>query len=222
MSSQKQGPGIFVIEPHGIFPITMFWGSLDLLKVRKSICCLSSTMFTIPLMKHFLSWAGSTSIDRENIESHLKQGYNVSLCAGGLQEIQYWGNEKECVLFLNSRFGITKVALQNGVPIIPTFTFGLRKTYDQYIPTNQFIVWVGRKIGFFPMIFLGLGGIPYGQAKPCPLSLVLGTPIIVPKIEKPTHEDIVKYHSLFLTSMRKLYEDNQEAHGMSGIPLRIV
>jgi hypothetical protein len=47
------------------------------------------------------------------------------------------------------------------------------------------------------MIFYGLWGIPYAMPKPCPLTVVVSSPIIIPKIENPTSEDINKYHVTF-------------------------
>ena len=32
---EECGPSIFIIEPHGVLPITMFWGGLPILKKQK-------------------------------------------------------------------------------------------------------------------------------------------------------------------------------------------
>lgn len=225
-AAASRGPAIFIMEPHGVFPITLFWGGLS--EVTKHIpklelvCCLSSTMFTIPLMKHFLTWCGATNIDKNNIKVYLDRGVSVNICAGGVQEIQYWGEDKELVLFLKSRLGVTKLALTNGVPLVPSLCFGLKNTYSCWIPTSPWLLSLARKIGFFPMLFTGLGYVPFGQPKPCPLSTVIGKPIFMPKIPNPTHEQIDKYHTVFLEAYTKLYNDNKSKYDMDNVSLRIV
>lgn len=219
---EKIGPAIHIMEPHAVFPIAIFWGSLNLIPNQKMLCCLSSAIFTVPLMKHFLTWCGATTIDKENISSYLKSGTSVNICAGGVQEIQYWGEDKELVLFLRSRLGVTKLALTHGVCLVPALTFGLKRTYDCWIFKHPVLVKLGRSIGFFPMLFTGLFGVPFGQPKPAPLVSVIGTPIHVPLIANPTSEDIQKYHDILLAAYEKLYDNNKAAHGMEDVILRIV
>ncbi|KAJ1387311.1 hypothetical protein B484DRAFT_409938 [Ochromonadaceae sp. CCMP2298] len=78
--------------------------------------------------------------------------------------------------------GIVKIAAQFGVPLVPTFTFNQRAAFDFYIPRAGFLHKLGRKIGFIPLYYSGWLGIPYGQPKPVPLTLVVGSPIMVPKM----------------------------------------
>jgi hypothetical protein len=219
---EKAGPSLFAIEPHGVFPISMFWGSLDILPHHKLLCCLSSTMFKLPMTKHVLCWTGAVSVDKKVIEKSLKQGFSLNICPGGVQEVQYLGNKDELVLFLKSRLGITKIAMQQGVCLIPSITFGLQNTYDFWMFSNKYIVQFGRQLGFFPMVFFGVGGIPFSQSKPCPLAVVVGKPLKFPKIDNPTVEDIQKCHDLFLSAMEKLYENNKDRYGMSNVKLRII
>jgi hypothetical protein len=133
---ENAGTSIFVSEPHGVLPISIFWGSLDILKNHKFLCCLSSMMFNVPMMKHVLTWANAISVDKKTLEKYLKEGYSLNICPGGVQEVKYLAIENEVVLFLKSRLGLTKVALQQGVNIVPSFTFGLNKSYDFHVSTG--------------------------------------------------------------------------------------
>ncbi len=46
-------------------------------------------MFSLPLMKHILTWVGAVSIDRKNILRFLAQGYSVNVCSGGVAEVEF-------------------------------------------------------------------------------------------------------------------------------------
>lgn len=219
---KKAGPSIFVVEPHSVFPITLFWGTLDVLPMHKMLCCLSSTIFLLPMAKHILTWAGAVSADKKTIVQYLKEGFSLNICPGGVQEVRYLANKDECVMFLKARTGIIRLALEQGVPLIPSVTFGLHKAYDYYVFDNDFANALGRKFGFFPMIFFGLFGIPYGQAKPCPLTVVVGKPISIPHVAQPTAADIAKYQDIFLEAVKDLYEANSAENGMGHISLRII
>jgi Diacylglycerol acyltransferase len=68
---------------------------------------------------------------------------------------------------------------------------------------------------------IGMFGIPLGPPKAVPLTVVVGKMIPIPKIEKPTKEDIAKYHELFIAAVEKLYEDNKSEYGLKDVPLKI-
>ncbi|RYY73134.1 hypothetical protein EON63_20145, partial [archaeon] len=40
---------------------------------------------------------------------------------------------------------------------------------------------------------------------PIPLPKLLGRPIIVPKIEQPTDEEVLKYHTMFIDEMYRIF-----------------
>lgn len=218
---ESTGSAIFVIEPHGVLPIHLFWGSLQILKKHNILCCVSDSIFLLPGMKHILTWCGATSADRMSMIKYLKKGYSLNICPGGVTECKYLGNKDECVLFMKSRKGLTKLALTEGVKLIPSMTFGSHKLYDYWVPKSEWLVNIGRKIGFLPMIFFGIGGLPFTQAKPCPLTVVVGKPIDVPKTENPSDEEINKYHNMLLLAMEELYEKHKLANGMNDIRLVI-
>ena len=43
------------------------------------------------------------------------------------------------------------------------------------------------------------------------MKIVVGEPIVLPKIESPSKEDVTKWHSKYMTALQKLYEDHKEA-----------
>lgn len=220
---EDAGPSIFAVEPHGVLPISIFWGTVPVLTKHRMVACMSSAMFMMPMMKHFLTWCGAVSVDKENMKTYLKRGFSLNLCPGGVQEIQYLSNEsKECVYFLKQRVGLTKLALQEGVCLIPSVTFGLQNIYSFWKFENDLLMPVARKMGFYPMMFFGLGGVPFAQAKPSPITVVVGKPLKFPQIADPSAEDLAKYHEQFITAISQLFEDNKVENGMGDLKLRVV
>lgn len=156
------------------------------------------------------------------LQNHMSPG----ICPGGVQEVMYMTSDDEVVLYLKKRLGIIKLAMKYGVPIIPTFTFNQRKVFSYWIPRNQTVLQFGRKIGFVPMVFFGLFNIPFGLPKPCPLTVVVGNPIIIPKIAEDELDNnmelMLKIQTELISSMTDLFEVHKERFGMGAVTLKIV
>jgi 2-acylglycerol O-acyltransferase 2 len=170
LAVQESGPGIFNIEPHDVMPLALFCFSdyLGHNTGHKNVGCLSGICFLIPLMKHVYTWASAQSVSKSNVKRLMDQGYSPTICPGGVQEVTMMSkDQKQCILFLKSRQGTVRLAMSYGRPIIPVFVFGQRATYSFNILENSFAQWLGRKIGFAPMMFYGLWGIPFAIPKPC-------------------------------------------------------
>jgi diacylglycerol O-acyltransferase 2-like protein 6 len=216
------GPVLFASEPHGVLPLGAYWGNLNIVANQKILCCMSSSILKIPIMKHLLTWTDAISADKITMSRHLNLGYSLNICPGGVKEVGYLGNPNTCVMFLRTRYGFTKLALEHGTSIVPSVTFGLQNAYDYWVPKWDIIRPLASRLGFYPMIFLGLGGIPFFQPKPCAMSVVVGSPIILPKIPNPTTDEIVKYHSLFIGEIERLFEEYKGAYDMGHVRLEII
>lgn len=51
-------------------------------------------------------------------------------------------------MYIDSRQGFVKLALQHGLHIVPAIAFGLRGILTPYIPKGPFWTSLGRKLGF--------------------------------------------------------------------------
>lgn len=155
----KQHPAIFVLEPHDVLPIGIFAFSdhIGYLPNHRCTGCISSACFAVPLMRHFFTWASAGSVDKKNIESLLSTGTSVTVCPGGVQEVTMLsdGPDKEVILYMRSRFGLVRLALKFGVPLVPSFCFGQRALFRFWVPKWKWAHALGRQIGFAPMLFTG-------------------------------------------------------------------
>ena len=72
-------------------------------------------------------------------------------------------------------------------------------------------------------MFSGLFGIPYAQPRPTPLNLVVGKPIVVPKMEGVLTEEMLKpYQTEFIDAIERIFENNKVQFGMGDVKLKIL
>jgi len=221
------GPAILVLEPHDVLPVSIFALSdyLGYNEGHTGIGCLTSICFAIPLMKHIYTWASAASVDKSNILRLMKEGKTITVCPGGAQEVTYMtADEDDITLYLKKRMGLVKLALQFGRPLIPVFTFNQRSTYSFSIPTSPLIRAIGKQLGFIPMVFYGVLGLPFSMPKPTPLTVVVGQPIPVPKVQESEMSDelVCKYHTQLLEAIEKLFHTHKEACGKGNARLTIL
>jgi 2-acylglycerol O-acyltransferase 2 len=219
----KEGKCIFLIEPHDVLPVGIAGFHREVSGLNKDITgCLSSACFSVPLMRHMYTWLKCGNVSKKSLVKALDAGKSVVICPGGAQEVAYMESDDEIILFIKSRFGLVKLALQSGTPIIPSFCFGQRKTYSFWVPRHEGMQRLCRKFGFIPVVFFGYFGIPLAPPKPAELALVCGAPIQVPKIDNPTKEDLQKFQTILITEMERIFEENKALHGMGDCCLKII
>jgi hypothetical protein len=67
--------------------------------------------------------------------------------------------------------------------MLPVIRPPQRAAFNFWIPQWRWLHKLGRRMGFIPLMFSGIWGIPYAMPAPTPLNLVVGKPIVVPKME---------------------------------------
>ncbi|ORY47015.1 diacylglycerol acyltransferase family protein [Rhizoclosmatium globosum] len=212
-------PYIFGFHPHGILAISHFMTfgteALGLSKLYPDLGMVHTTTlasnFSVPIVKDYFMAVGMISVDKEALQYVLRRGESVVIVVGGAREAMD-ARPGTNVLSLQKRFGFVKIALQTGAPLVPVFAFGENDIWDQvdngmgtYVRSFQELV---KKIfGFSPVLVYGRFGIlPYRRD----INVVIGKPMIVPKIQNPTHEDIQKYHALYLQELQTLYDSRKD------------
>ena len=79
-----------------------------------------------PLLKHVLGIFGLISASKESMKATLKKpgvSGTVALYVGGMAEL-FLSCENEEKIYLKKRKGFIKLALQEGVDVIPVYLFG--------------------------------------------------------------------------------------------------
>ncbi|MBN3321665.1 DGAT2 acyltransferase, partial [Atractosteus spatula] len=224
---------IFGYHPHGIFCFGAFCNfgteatgfAKKFPGIRPSLATLAGN-FRLPLLREYLMSGGICPVNRDSIDYILSRngtGNAVVIVVGGAAE------SLDCAPGMNSvtlknRKGFVKLALQQGADLVPVYSFGENEVYKQLIfekgSWGRLVQTRFQKLmGFAPCLFHGCGlfsadsrGIvPYSK----PINTVVGEPITIPRIENPSQEEVDQYHTMYISSLLKLFDKYKTRFGLA-------
>ncbi|XP_044757293.1 2-acylglycerol O-acyltransferase 1-like isoform X2 [Coccinella septempunctata] len=215
---------LFCIYPHGLLSASTYLSVATnvteftkLFPHHKSYMHTISAFYKVPVVRDLALWAGGVEASKKALEYNLskKDGGNIStLVVGGAQEA-YYSNPGIHKIVLKKRKGFIKIALTQGSPLVPVYSFGENEIFsqlefDENSIFQKFRELVRKKLGFCIIYPLGrmdlLGLIP----KRKPITFVVGEPIDVEKTENPTQEQIDNLHQLFEKKLVELFESQKK------------
>ncbi|KAF5299134.1 hypothetical protein FQA39_LY02307 [Lamprigera yunnana] len=173
--------------------------------------------FYIPLYRELLLEFGvccSSSRALNNLLGQPKGGNAVAVVVGGAEE-SFYSNPGDYYIILQKRKGFIKLALMNGSPLVPVFTFGTNELFYQvrHPLLDSIQKWLKIKTGIAPILFCGrglfhnwYGWVPLKK----PVITIAGEPIEVQKTENPTQEQIEELHTKFTEAIKNLF--NTQKH----------
>ncbi|XP_045468419.1 2-acylglycerol O-acyltransferase 1-like [Harmonia axyridis] len=176
--------------------------------------------FYIPITRELTKSLSFVPTSKECLDRKMGKpgGGNISvLVVGGAEEV-FHSNPGVHSIFLKNRKGFIKVALRNGCPLVPVYSFGENEVYGQYEFGEGSIMRKLQRMlkkltgialpipkgrGLFQYSF---GVLPYRR----PINVVVGDPIDVQKTENPSQEQIDNLHQLFEQKMVELFESQKK------------
>ena len=221
---------IFATEPHDLLPYAVFvynscLGYLPGEIGKTARVLMTGAIFKLPIIKHVYTWVGGLPVDKKTFRSRLANNECVAFCPGGVQEVILIDpkNKDDLILFLQSRKGFIKLALETGTAIVPTFIFNLDDSFGYVIPRGKVMTKIARKLGFLPVFFWGRFCIPFGIPNPVKISVVIGEPFDVPcEGTNISNESVDKYHKIFLQKTEELFERHKHTEGYGHRKLKIM
>lgn len=202
---------LMVLQPHGVISYV-------------SICCAISTrpefrgkvpsavadaILYTPILKHVLGIFGIVSASKTSLKCVLqKSGVDgcVVLSVGGIAELFLSDTEYER-LYLKSRKGFIKLALETGVDIVPVYMFGNTMTLS--ILSNEILASISRKLQISLTYIWGRYYLPIPRSTK--LLYVVGKPLGMPKnLNNPTPADIEYWHAEYCRQVERIFEDYKE------------
>ena len=131
-----------------------------------------------------------------------KEGVHGSIVIyiGGIAEL-FKSSRKEERLYLSSRKGFIKMALREGVDIIPLYLFG--NTSVLTVLKSGPLASLSRKLQVSLTWFWGRWYTPVPRNEK--LIYVRGRPLGLPHIENPTDKDINKWHQKYCDEVERIF-----------------
>jgi hypothetical protein len=148
-----------------------------------------------------------------------KKGQVCAIIVGGAAE-SLKSHPGQYKLILKNRYGFIRTALETGTSLVPVFSFGevdvfnslevedgswlsrLQKRFKHFSNFGLPIFWAR---GIFNYSF---GLLPHRKS----INTVVGRPIEVEKNPSPSREEVTALHGLYMTELRKLFEEYKEAY----------
>lgn len=140
---------LFVLQPHGALSFggiaSAVHGTIPELRGRLATAVADAVLYT-PIVKHVLGIFGLISASKKSMQRTLrKKGIDGSivLYVGGMAEL-FLSCDQEERLYLNKRKGFIKLALSEGVDVVPVYLFG--NTTALYVLKTGFLASLSRKV----------------------------------------------------------------------------
>ena len=198
----------FAVHPHGAFCIG--WALLFTCPTMHGVrFCFAPSLFASPFFRLFSRAVGKPgSAARPSMNSYLKNGEDCALPPGGFEEATLTSTSQDRV-FIKKRYGFVRLCLKYGVAIRPVYVFGEGKLFS-----NVQGFWRNRlalnRFGIPTIVVWGRWFFPLLPKKGVKIHIVVGKPIIVPKIENPTKEEVATWHNKYIGELKRIYDEYKE------------
>lgn len=166
-----------------------------------------AVMYT-PIVKHVMGIFGLISAKKESMKRALKKpGAKgcVVLYVGGMAEL-FLSCENEERIYLNKRKGFIKLALQEGVDVLPVYLFG--NTSVLSVLKKGILATISRRLQVSLTYIWGRWYLPI--PRDCKCLYVMGQPLGLPQIADPTQEDIDKWHAKYCREVKRIFDTYKE------------
>lgn len=156
---------------------------------------------------------------KESAQAAVNAGHSIMVLPGGIHEmlVTEHGREK---LWLKNHKGFVRLALQNGLPLIPMYAFGASDLYHTHSFLDGLRMWIGSNLRVALPIFSG----QHGTLCPLPVqvTIAVGAPIPVERQENPSQEALDAVHARYVEALRALFEKHKAEVGMADRELEVL
>jgi 1-acyl-sn-glycerol-3-phosphate acyltransferase len=194
---------MFIALPHGLFPLQLtmlsgVWSRVFSSGIHPSTA-IAAHLFKTPILAPMLRWLGCIPAHHADISSAL-QTNSVLIVPDGIAGTFRSDTERE-ILYLLRRKGFIKIALQHGSTLVPMYCFGHTQLFHVY--GARYLEPISRWLQFSLVAFAG----PF-KAKQ---TLIVGAPIKLERILKPTAEQVDTAHAVFVQAVRTLFDTHKKS-----------
>lgn len=180
----------------------------------------ASVLFMVPFLGELLLNLGCVDACSYTANYNLKKNRSILVFIGGERE-QLMTEQGKHKIYLKSRKGFIKLALQHGAALVPIYTFGETDVYTISAFMLGFRQWLQKTFAMAVCITWGRWGtiIPHKV----PLRMEMGKPILVSKKLKETitQGDIDSLHTTFMNEQLRLFDRTKSKHAYGDAQLEI-
>ncbi|KAI0322792.1 diacylglycerol acyltransferase-domain-containing protein [Amylostereum chailletii] len=180
--------------------------------------------FNMPIYREIILFLGICSVSKRSCSNILKggPGQAITIVVGGAAE-SLSAHPGTADLTLRKRLGFIKVAIQHGADLVPVFSFGENDIYEQMPNEKGTTVYTLQKhfknvFGFTLPLFHGrgllnynLGLMPYRRR----IVAVIGRPIHVTQMDKPSIEDIREIQREYIDELMRIWHTYKDEFARS-------
>ncbi|CAE8596908.1 unnamed protein product [Polarella glacialis] len=201
-------------HPHGTLIFQrMFWHSPKLEKcfTRPWRMLAASVVFRIPLMRELSLLFGAVDASRATCERLLRDGVNVVVWPGGLDEASSADAPDE--VRLRTRTGFIRLAVQHGTPVLPMFVFGELDAVRTVSPLPSALArFCQKKLRISTAFAVGRFLVMPFRV---PFNLCVGKPVPVKQCSEPAAVDleVARVHAEYKAELQALFESNKKQFG---------
>jgi 2-acylglycerol O-acyltransferase 2 len=229
--SDKLPRGIWCYHPHGMFSWFMAathlrhtlqldrkWSPSPVPHQGLAVRLLCDS----PLFRHFIvdTVRSTWPADRKGMLELVKRGEAMALIPGGFHEAGITCRGLHRAYILHKK-GFVKVALRYGYALYPSYVFGESDTYYNPQGLTKLRVWLA-EFNVPAIIPCGRWFFPPLPRRDLGLYHVVGSPILLPKLEDPTNEELDKYHTQYVQALRELFDRNKAHFGLADAQLEVM
>merc|ERR1712029_905587 len=226
-------------HPHGIFCFGSFlvfgtnavnWDGLFPGLKRRLVAL--NLMTLLPGLREFALSCGCIAASSKSIRHVLRQEGSglTSIMVGGARESLFVNDDDKIFVILKERRGFVRLAIEAGAHLVPSFTFGEQHCYSlvknpEGSRLRSFQEKWKKWFTFSPVLFYGRGIFQYSFGllpRRHPITLVVGSPIPVPKMSNPSEEVVQEIHSKYIRSLEDLYQKHNPVYGDPNVKLKII
>ncbi|POM60179.1 Diacylglycerol O-acyltransferase [Phytophthora palmivora] len=197
---------MFAFHPHGVLSNGFAINGAHHMTFERADCrwLVAENLFWFPVLREVLNWMDFSTVAKSTFQRVMSTGQNLSLIPGGFEEATLYRRGKHRV-YIKKRFGFIKMALQYGYKVHPVYTFGEEYAYHAF-PS---LLKLRLKLNEFKLpgvVFFGRLNCCYLPRTDVDLITVVGKPLVLPHIEKPTREEVKRYHDQYIQALQNLFD----------------
>jgi len=211
---------IFGAHPHGTLATNRALFGFDIDELwHKSFPGIDFRVLTataalrVPVIRELWMWTHCIDANKSTARRTLERGTSLLVYPGGERE-QMMTVKGANKLFLLSRKGFVKLAIEQAASLVPIYIFGETDLFTHHQWGIGARLWMVRNLGIaLPLISGKLGLLAYRA----PVTAVSGAPIAT-----TTTDDVDEVHARYVQAVRDLFEKHKAEYGCKDAVLEIM